>query len=206
VRALAHDWDNARAEQLDRTLHGLMILECRAHLKGDPRDPSKVRVRPNYFASHAEARPIPALTLAAGLELLDAKFTSYNNAPIYSYADSGALVSKPGNASGTYIPYAPRVGYNARASYVIPSPVGEFESTVAFIYTGSWYGDPGDFYREPAHSLVNLSQTWTSSDDHYHLTLWAKNVGNTHYDAGVLMIAPIAPAGNPGAPALMGLR
>jgi len=152
-----------------------------------------------------EARPIAALTLAAGLELLDAKFTTYHNAPIYSTGVNGALLSSPGDASGNYIPYAPRVGYNVRGSYDVPTSIGDFATTATLTYTGPWYADPGDYYQERAHTLVNVSETWTSVDGHFKASLWAKNLGQTHYDAGINMLAPIAPVGNPGAPRTYGI-
>jgi iron complex outermembrane receptor protein len=152
-----------------------------------------------------EAKPLAALTLAAGFEFLDARFTSYPGAPIYSLSPGGALVSAAGDAAGDRIPYAPRISFNVRASYDIPSPIGDFNTTAALAYTGSWYGDPGNFYRQPSHSLVNVAETWTSSDGHNYLSVWGKNLADKKYDVGINMLAPIGAIGNPGAPRTYGV-
>ena len=152
-----------------------------------------------------EARPISALTLAAGIEFLDATYLSYLNSPSYSTDAAGALISSPGDASGNRIPYTPRWSYNVRANYVLDSPIGDFDTSAAVSYTGSWYADPSDYYREPSHSLVNLSETWTASDKRNHVSLWSRNLTNKYYDVGINMLAPIGPVGNPGEPRTFGI-
>jgi iron complex outermembrane recepter protein len=152
-----------------------------------------------------EARPISALTVAAGVEFLDAVYLSYPNSPSYSTDIAGALVSAPGDASGNRIPYTPRWSYNVRASYVLDLPVGDFDTSAALSYTGSWYADPSNYFREPSHSLVNLSETWTASDKRNHVSLWSRNLTNKYYDVGINMLAPIGPVGNPGEPRTFGI-
>ncbi len=152
-----------------------------------------------------EARPATALTLAAGLEYLDAKFISYPNAPIYSIAPNGALVSAPGDAAGDNIPYAPKYSYNIRGTYDIASPIGDFSTTAALSYTGSWYGDPGNLYRQPGRALVNVSETWTSSEGRASVSAWAKNVGNKYYDAGINVLSPVGVIGGAGGPRTYGV-
>ena len=152
-----------------------------------------------------EARPISSLTLAAGVEYLDATYISYPNSPSYSTDAAGALVSAPGDASGNRIPYTPRWSFNARASYVLDSPIGDFDTSAALSYTGRWFADPSNYYSEPSHSLLNLSETWTASDKRNHVSVWSRNLTNKYYDVGINMLAPIGPVGNPGEPRTFGI-
>jgi iron complex outermembrane receptor protein len=153
----------------------------------------------------AEVRPINDLTLAMSMEYLHAIYTSYDNAPSYSLAPNGAMLEAPGNASGKYIPNAPPFSANFRVSYDLHTAIGVVDSTVAVAYMSYWYADPSNFYQEPSHSLINASETWTSLDGRNHVTLWGKNLGNTFYDLGVSMLAPVGPDGNPGAPRTFGI-
>ena len=114
------------------------------------------------------------------------------------------MLDAPGDASDKYIPNAPNFSFNFRASYDLPTAIGMFDTTVAVAYMAPWFADPSNFYREPSHSLLNASETWTSQDGHNHVTLWGKNLGNTFYDMGVSMLAPVGPDGNPGAPRTFG--
>lgn len=153
-----------------------------------------------------EARPLAALTVGAGLEYLNGKFESYPGAPIYSLAPSGALISVSGDAAGETIPYAPDVSGNVRAAYTIPSAIGDFDTAANVAYTAAWYADPSNVISEPAHTLLNASETWTSSGGSNYVTLWGKNLTNRRYDVGINILAPVAAAGNPGAPRTYGIK
>jgi iron complex outermembrane receptor protein len=152
-----------------------------------------------------EARVAHNLTLAAGFEFLDSKFSDYKNAPIYSTAPNQALISAPGDASGDYTANAPRISGNVRANYKIQSPVGDFDTAATYSYVGAWYADPGNYWRVPSHYLLNFAETWTSPDTRNHITLWGKNLNNAYYDQGVNMLTPVGPVGNPGAPRTFGI-
>ena len=152
-----------------------------------------------------ETRPVSALTLAAGAEFLDAKFISYPNAPIYSTGSLGQLLSTPGDAAGERIPYTPRFSFNARATYTLASAIGDFGTSAALSFTGSWFADPGNNFEEPSHTLLNLSETWTSTDGRNHVSFWAKNLTNKYYDVGINLLAPVGPAANPGEPRTYGI-
>jgi iron complex outermembrane recepter protein len=152
-----------------------------------------------------EARPFANLTLAASAEYLHAIFTRYPNAPFYSTGPLGELDVTAGDADRKYVPNAPRLSTTTRITYRIPSPVGAFESTAAVNYVSFWYADPSNYYREPSHSVINLAETWSSADARDRVSLWVNNLGNSYYDLGINMLAPVGPVGNPGAPRTFGV-
>jgi iron complex outermembrane receptor protein len=152
-----------------------------------------------------QALPWKGLTVAAGMEYLHATFTRYPGAPLYSTGPLGELDTRAGDASGKFVPNAPRFSSTARATYRAATVVGTFDSTMAVSYVSFWYADPSNFYREPSHVVVNATEKWTSADEHSFLSLWVKNLGNTYYDLGINMLAPVGPVGNPGAPRTYGV-
>jgi iron complex outermembrane receptor protein len=152
-----------------------------------------------------QARPIPQLTLTLGAEYLDSKYTRYPNAPIYSYAPSGALITTEGDVSGRHTVSAPETSGNASISYDAPTGVGDFVSAVTVTYSGAWFGDSSNLLREPAHSLVNVSETWNLRTGKDSLSVWCKNCGDTYYDVGLNVLSPVGAAGNPGAPRTIGV-
>ena len=157
------------------------------------------------FDFDLQARPIPALTLTLGAEYLESKYTSYPNAPIYSYAASGALETTDGDASGRYTISAPKTSGNGSINYDIPTPIGDFVSTAAVTYTGAWFADMSNAIREPGRTLVNLSETWNSKDGKNSISLWCKNCGDRYYDVNLNLLTPVGAVGNPGAPRTFGV-
>lgn len=151
-------------------------------------------------------QPVVGLTLSAAGEFLDAVFTSYPNAPIYTPIPNGPLLVAPGDASGNRMPNAPRFSANLSANYALPSGVGKFATTATLAYNGVWYADPSNNFKEPSYYLLNMSETWTSPDGRYNIELWSKNLTNREYDSSINVLSPVGYAGNPGAPRTFGIR
>jgi iron complex outermembrane recepter protein len=152
-----------------------------------------------------QARPIPAVTLTLGAEYLDSKYTKYPNAPFYSLAPSGAMVTTEGDATGRSTVSAPKTSGNASINYDVPTPIGDFVSAAAATYSGAWFADMSNTFREPAHTLVNVSETWNSLDGKSSVSLWCKNCGDKYYDVGLNLLTPVGAVGNPGAPRTFGV-
>ncbi len=152
-----------------------------------------------------QARPIGSLTLAVGLEVLHGTFTRYPDAPLYSTGVLGQLDTVAGDAADKDVPNAPRFSATARATYRLSRAFGSLDSTIAFNYVDAWFADPGNYFREPSHSVLNLTETWTSPDGRTYASLWGKNLGASEYDLGINMLAPVGPVGNPGAPRTYGI-
>ena len=157
------------------------------------------------FDLDIEARPLSDLTLAASVEYLHAIFTRYPDAPFYSTGPLGELDTASGDATNKYVPNAPRLSGIARITYRMRSAIGALDSSAAVNYTSFWYADPSNYFREPSHSVINASERWTSRDERNNASLWVKNLGNSYYDLGINMLAPVGPVGNPGAPRTFGV-
>lgn len=152
-----------------------------------------------------EARPLAALSLSLGLEYLNPIYTRYPNAPVYTIVPSGAMVATKGNASGKHTVSAPDISGNASANYDMETSIGDFASAVAVTHSGAWYGDASNTFLEPAHTLLNASETWTWPSGNNSISLWCRNCTNVYYDAAINLLTPVGAVGNPGAPRTFGV-
>jgi iron complex outermembrane receptor protein len=134
---------------------------------------AKARVRGSEL--EVEMLPIDWLTLGLSYSYTDAKYRSYliPNAP----------PSPPTDNSGHTIPFTPRNAANLRAETHFGAPRGgkirigadvtyrsaiqfnDANSTPSFIVAKSAY-----------HGVLNMHATWSSSDERFEVTGWAKNV------------------------------
>jgi len=152
-----------------------------------------------------EARPIRDLVIAAGLGYLDAKYTSYPNAPFYSFAPSGALVSTAGDAAGKELVSAPKLGLNGSIRHTLHAGESTLQSVVSATYSAKWYADASNNIAEPAHTLVNFTETLSLPDGKTSIAGFVKNIGNVYYDAGINLLSPVGAFSEPGAPRTYGV-
>jgi iron complex outermembrane receptor protein len=185
-------------------LYNYSNLQQQIYVSGGLSTVNAAKARIKGIDAELTVLPVHDLTLSGGLEYLDSRFVRYPDAPIYSLAPNGALLASAGDASGNYTPSAPKFSYNVSANYTLHSGVGKFDTSAIATYTGAFFGDASNNFREPGHYLVNLTETWTSNDGKTQFALWAKNVGNRFYDQSVNLLTPLGVVSNPGAPRTYG--
>ena len=76
------------------------------------------------------------------------------------------------------MPVAPDFTSTARVSYVVPSPIGDFDLNADDSYNSGWWSGPDNLARQGAYNFVNALLGWTSQDGRYRVTVWGKNLGN----------------------------
>jgi iron complex outermembrane receptor protein len=152
-----------------------------------------------------EYAPLPVLTFRAGLEVLDAHYTDFPNAPFNSPAlnaaglPTGGNISSSGDASGFDAVRAPKETGNATVSYRVPVRSSNLAVTVAYYYNSGYAWDPDNRLRQPAYSLVNTSLQWSGAGDRLGARLWAKNLTGSKicaYEAAISLgdiCSPAAP-------------
>jgi iron complex outermembrane receptor protein len=153
----------------------------------------------------------PDSSLVIGLvgEVLDAKFTDYANAPGYTYPlgyGIGPLVPTPiANAKGNYLLFAPKYTGTLYANHTLETGVGKFTTSANVAYNDGYYADPGNLYRQPHFTVVNLSEEW-APDDQFSIQFWVKNLFDEKYDQSVAAVGTVGFVGNTvGAPREIGL-
>lgn len=178
------------------------------------------------------ARPIPSLTLGISGEILDAKYTSYPDAPVYltcptstALLTSGAPVCDATRGQGELVGLlladtnvnggrgadgnrainAPRFTLNASVGHTLRTNFGEFATNVSLSYRGSFFADAANQIRIPSVTTINASERLTLSDEKTYVQAWVNNLTNRRYDGFVNISTPIGAFGNPAAPRTFGV-
>lgn len=177
------------------------------------------------------ARPIQNLTFSVSGEFLDAKYSSYPNAPLYLTCPSGiALVSGApacdatrGNgelvtllladtkvnggrgAEGNQAINAPKFSINAGLGYTVPTRIGDFFTSLNISYRDRYYADAANQYSIKSLTLIDASERWTSENDKTYVQVWIKNIANERYDSYVNFTSPVGVFGVPAAPRTYGI-
>ncbi|MDB5712127.1 MAG: hypothetical protein JWL96_4197 [Sphingomonas bacterium] len=121
------------------------------------------------------ARVTPELTLTGGLEAMHATFTQYSNAVGTTPNAFGATVF-PIDAAGKRVPQAQNFVGNLALDYETPVSFGSLHFNANASYNGDYYFESDNFLRQPAYVLAGTSLAWTSTDKHYTISVWARNL------------------------------
>jgi iron complex outermembrane recepter protein len=145
------------------------------------------------------ATPVKGLELMANLAALDAKYSSFPDAP----APRGAGTV---DASGNYLIQAPPFTGNLAAQYTVP--VGNGDSTflrAEYSYIGKQYFEPTNSVNQmqAGYGLGNLSAGYATSENKWQVTAWVHNLGDTQYVLATVAGPPYA--GVVGAPRTFGV-
>jgi iron complex outermembrane receptor protein len=123
-----------------------------------------------------------ALTFSAGFGYLNAHYTSFPNATFTpaSPLDGPQMV---GNASGNDLIFAPKTSANASLDYAIPVSFGKVSADASVQYRDRVYVSADNRLEIPAYAVMNASAGWTSQDNRFSVTVWARNLLNQDYYA-----------------------
>jgi iron complex outermembrane recepter protein len=125
------------------------------------------------------------LSLRTAVTYLDATYTEFNNAPIFSDGlTPGSVISGPvpGDGSGNRMANVPEWRFDVGANYTVETDLGEWVGDVGVSYTGKypWTAD-NRLWAEDV-TLVNASLSLVpSSMDQWRFILWGKNLSNVQY-------------------------
>jgi iron complex outermembrane receptor protein len=59
--------------------------------------------------------------------------------------------------------------------------MGRIQASVTGSYSSGFYWDPGNVVKQRPYTIVNASASWTSSDEHWTLGVWARNLTDEKY-------------------------
>jgi iron complex outermembrane receptor protein len=145
------------------------------------------------------ARPTQALTIRAGLGLLDAKYDSFEGAPFAlrnpvtqplpprcsgssaalppSAATAGGTTTVSCDASGLRMMRSPKVTANLGLSYSVELSGGSgLLFTVSDSYNDGFFWDPDHQLRQAPYHDVRASVTWAAPSEKWDIRLWGSNL------------------------------
>jgi iron complex outermembrane receptor protein len=128
----------------------------------------------------AEARVTQGLTVNMGASYIHDRFTedtptvqwNVPNPPFPGGSDSFFA-----SAEGNRLPHTPDWTANLGATYVLPTPIGEWTLASNYFHSSGWYGEPDNQLRQPAYNQINASLYWRLNN-HYTIGLWGRNLSN----------------------------
>lgn len=178
------------------------------------------------------ARPVPSLTLGLSGEILDAKYTSYPDAPVYltcptsnALLTSGAPVCDATRGQGELVGLlladtnvnggrgadgnrainAPKYTLNVNLGHTLETGLGVFATNVSMSHRGTFFADAANQIRIPSVTTINASERLTLSNEKTYIQAWVNNLTNRRYDGFVNVSTPIGAFGNPAAPRSYGV-
>ncbi len=127
------------------------------------------------FELELSARPIEGLAITAGLGYVNAQFTDFEGLA----APRGGFI----DASGNEIPLAPKITFNTAIQYDGTfGNGGSWMSRLEYNYVDERYAAEGAVgtreYLLPDYSVLNARIGFRTSDDHWGVYFWGKNLTN----------------------------
>lgn len=132
------------------------------------------------------ARPVPGLSLNAGISYLNANYNDFPDAIVYipNPVPAGAIPGSLGNAAvrqnvtGQRVERSPKWTYNLGVSY--KADLGDGRSLVPsanLFRTTSYYFNRGSRLRQPGYTLINADLAFNLSNG-VTFSVWGKNLNN----------------------------
>jgi iron complex outermembrane receptor protein len=141
-----------------------------------------------------------AFNISGGAAWTHARYKSFPNAPYYTYCDptapttsalfcasgAGTLTQTTTDASGLHMQRAPEFTFNLGASYGLDVAKGKLLLSGNLYYSGDFYFDPAEQFRQNAYEVLSLRAEWTDPSDHFSVAIFGDNVTNKRYQTQVL--------------------
>lgn len=143
------------------------------------------KARSRGFEVAVDAVAARGLKLRGAVTYLDAEYTRFLNAPIFSGGKTpGSVITGPvlGDASGNRLANVPKWRLSAGANYKVETEMGEWVADLSVSHTDKhpWTAD-NRLWAKPV-TLVNASVSLTpATADWLTLSVWGKNLGKGRY-------------------------
>ena len=123
-----------------------------------------------------------ALQLTMNLSLLDAKYTSFPNGPIFTVNPLGGNVQTAGDLSGNRMIRSPEWTLNLGINYTVPLGAGALELSGNYYHSGAFFWEPDESVVQPSYDLVNAQIGYTfGPEERFRVRLWGRNLTNQSY-------------------------
>ncbi len=133
----------------------------------------------------------PEFRVRFGLNLLDAKYSSFPGAPDYQANPAppyGVLLSSI-DARGRDLPFAPDVKANVGVTYTLKTPYGGFIADGNYTYNGGFAYTADNVLRQGAFSLLDAAITYTPPNNpNIAIRGYARNLTGSEYSYGDLEV------------------
>jgi iron complex outermembrane receptor protein len=139
---------------------------------------------------NADAQVSSQLQLAAGLSLLNAKFSDYENASwVVPAPDGVGMVQAPTtSATGNWLPRAPRATLSLSGIWTKDLPSGVFSFQASGYASDRMYYDVGNVFSQSSYATLALRAAFRpASMPHLSAAVWGNNVTGTRVILGTIL-------------------
>ena len=127
----------------------------------------------------AEARIADGLTVTASLELLNAEFTSYPNAPCFTPNPAGGFrACPPQDLKGKDLPLAPKVNATITIDYKRPVSFGVLSANTSLTHTGRYFLEADNYMQQSSYDLLTATLGWSPESENFRISVWGRNLLN----------------------------
>lgn len=122
------------------------------------------------------------LQFNGSLGILDAKYSSFPNAPVTSPLPGGGIATGRGDATGNYLTRAPKWTLSLAMNYTVPLGNGEAGLNLSYYHSDGWYSDPDNRLRQQPYDLVNGEISYAfGPEQRYRLRVFGRNLTDQIY-------------------------
>jgi iron complex outermembrane recepter protein len=130
------------------------------------------------------ALPIPHLTMTFAGEVLNARYTKYDNASLLFPTPTGnGFKQMTGEATGDSIPFAEPFSASTTAAYDFKMFGGSALVSSVMSFHHGFSSDVQGITRQQPYWLGNVSFSWSTPGNRWDFKVYSDNVFNTHYYA-----------------------
>ena len=131
------------------------------------------------------------LTVRIGMEYLDARYRSFQNASVPNIINGavgtstaiGPTISV--DASGNRMERSPWLTSSAQLSWQVPVSSGDITATAAYYHNSGFYFDPGNEFQQKAYDLANFRIQYAPRGGTWAVAAWINNAFNATVVAGI---------------------
>jgi iron complex outermembrane receptor protein len=124
--------------------------------------------------------PASGLTINGGFEILDAKYKSFPGSTCATPGPTGKVTSVPCDLSGYNVALAAPFSGSLGFVYKLDTSAGVFALGANYHYEARHSLTPDAAIYAPASNVFDSNLTWTSTDKHYDVHLFVKNLTNEY--------------------------
>ena len=138
--------------------------------------------------------PSRRFNFGGGVSILDAKFTSFPDGPLYvpspatctptprtTAALTGGNTVCSVSLAGNRTTRAPKLTFTASATYTLPTSAGDFSLSGTLYHNSGFFWEPDNRLKQPRYNLVNAALSWIAPDKKYEIKAYGKNLLNEYY-------------------------
>jgi outer membrane receptor protein involved in Fe transport len=128
-----------------------------------------------------EAEPVNNLRISGGIEIMKSEFTDYKNAVFSTPRPTGGAAIFADDATGNRLPLAQNFSGTIAVDYRHELSSGTLDFNLTANHNGNYFFEADNNLRQGAFTIMNASVRWTSPEEAFTVTAFARNILDETY-------------------------